>query len=81
MFDDLIALFDGWYQSFVNSISSIMVTEVIENAEGTVMQSSAKSIDVWSAYVPWEHIIAAVVLIVTVCCVFRLLRSVLCKIL
>lgn len=81
MFDDLIALFDGWYQSFVSSISSIMVTEVIEDSNGVVMQSSAKSIDVWSAYVPWEQIIAAVVLIITVCCIFRLLRSVLCKIL
>lgn len=81
MFQDLIDLFDGWYQSFVNSISSIMVTEVIENTEGVVMQSSARSIDVWSAYVPWEQIIAAAVLIVFVVCVFRFLRSVLCRIL
>lgn len=81
MFQDLIDLFDGWYQTFVNSISSIMVTEVLEDGEGTVLTSSAKSIDVWSAYVPWEQIIAAAVLIVFIVCIFRFLRSVLCRIL
>lgn len=81
MFADLIDLFDGWYQSLVSAISSIMVTEVVEDAQGTVITSTAKSIDVWSAYVPWEEIIAAVVLITFTVCIFKFMRSVLCKIL
>lgn len=81
MFNDLVDLFSGWFNSFVNSISSIMMTEVVEDAEGNVISSSAKSIDVWSAYIPWEQIIAAVVLIIFVVCLFRFLRSVLCRIL
>lgn len=81
MFDDLLSLLGGWYADFVDSISQILVTEVVLDSSESVVSSSSRSIDVWSAYVPWEHIICAVVLIVFISAVFRLLRSVLCKIL
>lgn len=81
MFDDLFSLLGGWYSDFVDTISQILVTEVVLDGSDAVISSSSKSIDVWSAYVPWEHIIAAVVLIVFISAIFKLLRSILCKIL
>lgn len=81
MFADLVSLFSGWYSDFLDSVSQILVTEVTLNGSDEVLTSTSKSIDVWSAYVPWEHLIAAVVLIVFICAIFRLLRSILCKIL
>lgn len=89
MFDDLVALFSGWYQSWVENIRDLLqysVTEVVVySGEGGTVATDTISYDVnpdiWSAYVPWEHIIAAVLLIVFTCCAFRFLRSVLCKIL
>ena len=81
MFDDLIALFSGWYSDFVSDILDLQVTEVILDGSDSVVSSTSHNIDVWSAYVPWEQLIAAVVLIVMVISVFKLLRSVLCKIL
>lgn len=81
MFDDLISLLGGWYSDFVDTISQILVTEVVLDGNDAVISSTSKSIGVWSAYVPWEHIIAAVVLIVFISAIFKLLRSILCKIL
>lgn len=81
MFQDLIDLFSGWYASFIASIANTNVTEVVLDANDSVISSTAKSIDVWSAYVPWEALIASVVLITFVVCIFKFLRSVLCKIL
>lgn len=72
MFSDLIDLFSGWYQQYVSDIKVIMELGPIENPSLP---------EIWSPFVPWEQLIAATVLIVTICCVFRLLRSVLCKIL
>lgn len=81
MFDDLIELFSGWYSDFLDTVMSKFSTEVIIDGSDNVLSSTSKTLDVWSAYIPWEQLIAAVVLVVTICCVFRLLRSVLCKIL
>lgn len=81
MFADLVALFSGWYSDFLESVSQILVTEVVLSGSDEVLTSTSRSIDVWSAYVPWEQIIAAVVLIVFLCAIFKLLRTVLCKIL
>lgn len=72
MFLDLIDLFSGWYQSYVQDIKVLLELGPVEDPFLP---------EIWSAFVPWEALIAAVVLIVTICCVFRLLRSVLCKIL
>lgn len=81
MFADLVALFSGWYSDFLDAVSQILVTEVVLNGSDEVLSSTSRSIDVWSAYVPWEHLIATVVLIVFLCAIFKLLRTVLCKIL
>lgn len=81
MFLDLIDLFSGWYSSLVSDISNILVTDVVLDGSDNVVSSSSKSIDIWSAYVPWEQIIATVVLVTFVICIFKFMRSVLCKIL
>lgn len=89
MFDNLVALFSGWFSSYVESIRDLLeyqVTDVVVYSDGagtvaTDTVSYTVNPDIWSAYVPWEHLIATVVLVVFVCCAFRLLRSVLCKIL
>lgn len=77
MFSDLVSLFSGWYENYIQSIRSILeVTNT--DADGIVTVTSP---EVWSAYVPWEHLIAAVLLIVLVVCFFKLVRSILCQIL
>lgn len=79
MFDDLVALFSGWYSDFLDSVMSKFATEVIIDGSDNLLSSTSKTIDVWSAYVPWEHLIAAVVLITFTICIFKLLRSIICK--
>lgn len=89
MFDDLVALFSGWYQTLVQNIRDLLayqVTEVVVYPDGagnviTDTVSYTVNPSIWSAYVPWEQIIAAVVLIVFIICIFKFMRSVLCKIL
>lgn len=89
MFDDLIALFSGWYTNYVTTIRNLLHTNtvnVIMTPDGTgdyVTQTYSSDInpEIWSAYVPWEALIGAVVLIVFTVCVFKFMRSVLCKIL
>lgn len=89
MFDDLIALFSGWYQDYVEAIrdllqtSQVIVTMTPDGQGDYVTQTIANDInpEIWSAYVPWEQLIAAVTLIVFTCCIFKLMRSILCKIL
>lgn len=74
MYADLVALFDGWYLSFAQSIRDLL--QITDPETGAV-----SSPEIWSAYVPWEHLIAAVVLCVFVICLFRLVRSFVCRIL
>lgn len=72
MFDQLIALFSGWYMDYVETIrDTLQLTndDVVSNPE------------IWSAYVPWEQIIAAVVLVTLVICLAKFVRSVICQIL
>lgn len=89
MFDDLIALFSGWYQAYATRIRDLLQTnsvQVIMTPDGAgdyVTQTYSTDINpaIWSAYVPWEALIATVIFVVLVVCLFRFLRSVLCKIL
>ena len=89
MFDDLISLFSGWYADYVEAIRDILHYDsesliAFELSDGSVYSDSVvNSINpsIWSAYVPWEHIIAAVVLITFTICIFKFMRSVLCRIL
>lgn len=89
MFNDLVALFSGWYSDYVEVIRDLLETteEVVyvhELSDGTLWTDSVTNTinpAIWSAYVPWEQIIAAVTLIVFTVCIFRFMRSVLCKIL
>lgn len=89
MFDDLIALFTGWYMDYVEDIrdllqtSSVTVNMIPDGSGDYVTNTVASDVNpaIWSAYVPWEALIGAVVLVVFTVCVFRFLRSVLCKIL
>lgn len=88
MFEDLISLFTGWYSDYVEAIRDLLAYDVetitaIETANGTVTETVTNTInpDIWSAYIPWEHIFAFVTLIVFVVCSFKLMRSLLCKIL
>lgn len=81
MFDDLISIFSGWYLDFIEAVSSSHITEVVTDAEDHVVSSTAKTLDVWSAYVPWEQIIAAVVLVVLIVSIFKFMRAVICKML
>lgn len=85
MFEDLVDLFSGWYMRYASSIRSLLETTqqtVVTDAEGTqTVITNYVNPEIWSAYVPWEHLIAAVTLIVFTVCVFKFIRSVLCKIL
>lgn len=89
MFNDLVALFSGWYADYVEAIrdllqtSQVIVTLTPDGQGDYVTQTIANELnpEIWSAYVPWEHIIAAAVLIVFTACIFRFMRTVLCKIL
>lgn len=81
MFNDLVALFSGWYSDFVSDILLLHTTEVVLDGSDQVVSSTSSSLSVWSAFVPWEHIISAVVFIVMIVSVFKFLRAVLCKIL
>lgn len=74
MFADLVALFSGWYLDFAQSIRDLL--QVVDSESGAVSNP-----EIWAAYVPWEHLIAAVVLCVFVICLFRLVRSFVCRIL
>lgn len=74
MFADLVELFSGWYLSFAQSVRDLL--QVVDSDTGLVTNP-----EIWSAYVPWEHIIATVVLVVFIVCIFRFLRAVLCKML
>ena len=79
MFDDLIALFEGWYSTYVSSIRNLLeVTNTVTDAEGTVTVTTVVP-EIWSAYVPWEALIAAGVLCLFLVLFFRLLRSILCQ--
>ena len=91
MFDDLISLFSGWYSDYVESIRDLIqyqVTDLVmiatnDGQGGYVSDTVTNTVNpsIWSAYVPWEHIIAAVTLIVFTICIFKFMRSVLCRIL
>lgn len=85
MFDDLVSLFSGWYLDFVASVQDALSYRVGEYqyiGDGVYdYVENQITPEIWSAYVPWEHIIAAVVLVVMVSIVFKTLRSILCKIL
>ena len=91
MFNDLISLFSGWYSDYVESIrdllqydvSELVMIAVNDGEGGYVSDTVTNTVNpaIWSAYVPWEQIIAAVTLIVFIVCIFKFMRSVLCKIL
>lgn len=89
MFQDLVDLFSGWYADYVSSIRDILeTTQIISNvyidAQGDAVTNTVTNDlvpEIWSAYVPWEQLIAAVTLIVFTVCIFKFMRSVLCKIL
>lgn len=72
MFDDLISLVGGWYADYVRSIKVILEMGDIENP---ILP------EINYAFIPWEHIIAAVILVTFIICVFKFMRTVLCKIL
>lgn len=76
MFDQLVSLFSGWYLSFVDSVKSVLT---IQNTVGEDLVMSVP--EVWSAFVPWEHLIAAVVLVTFIIALCKLLRCVICQIL
>lgn len=77
MWSDLVSLFSGWYASYVSTIRGILeVTNT--DADGIVTYTSP---EIWSAYVPWEELIAAVVLCVFLISFFKLVRFVLCNLL
>lgn len=80
MFNDLIALFSGWYLDFVQEIQNAMsVSKVIVDESGSTTTETIVP-EIWSAYVPWEQLIAAAVLITFLVIIFKLLRSVICRI-
>lgn len=88
MFQNLIDLFSGWYFDYVEAIRDLIsytqeTVTAIPTENGTVTEVIENTINpaIWSAYVPWEQIIASVTLIVFVVCIFKLMRSFLCKIL
>lgn len=72
MFSDLVSLFSGWYLDFVRDVKVVLEL-------GTPPDVFLP--EIWSAFVPWEEIIAVVVLVTFIICTFKLLRSLLCKIL
>lgn len=77
MWSDLVALFNGWYTSYVSSIKTILeVSNTDADGVTTVIAP-----EIWSAYVPWEELIAAAILIVFVVAIFKFVRSVICQIL
>lgn len=89
MWSDLLALVGGWYSAYVSQIRGILETTQIittltpDGSGDYVTQTIANELipDVWSAFVPWEHIIATVILLTFTICVFKFMRTILCKIL
>lgn len=84
MFDDLVALFSGWYLDFIVDVQNVIMYRVGNyqyDGNGYSYIENDVVPEVWSAYVPWEYLIGAVVLVVMVAIVFKTLRSILCKIL
>ena len=89
MFDDLVSLFSGWYADYVSSIRNLLeTTQIISNiyidANGDAVTNTVTNDlvpEIWSAFVPWEQIIAVFFLAVFTICAFKLLRTVLCKVL
>lgn len=83
MFESLYSLVGGWYDDYVDMIRAILETQqdvVSVLPDGTV-ETVRNTInpEIWSAYVPWEHLIATVILITFTICIFKLLRSIICK--
>ena len=89
MFDDLISLFSGWYSDYVAVIRDLLeysesTLTAFECSDGSIYTDTVTNTinpSIWSAYVPWEQIIAAVVLVTFTVCIFKFMRSVLCRIL
>lgn len=85
MWSDLLSLLGGWYQDYVSAIRSLIeysVSVPAIAADGTdLLYQDIIVPSVWSAFVPWEHLIAFAVLITFIICIFKLVRSVLCRIL
>lgn len=85
MWSDLLTLFGGWYEDYVSAIRSLIeytVSVPAIAADGSdLLYEDVIVPSVWSAFVPWEHLIAFVVLITFTICIFKLLRTVLCRIL
>lgn len=89
MFQSLVDLFSGWYESYVSAIRDLISYEVtqivaVPGEDYSILTDTVSYEvvpDVWSAFVPWEHIIAATVMIVFLVCIFKFMRSVLCKVL
>lgn len=77
MWSDLLDMLGGWYTSYVATIKGILEVSNTDSEGITVITAP----EVWSAYVPWEHLIAAAILIVFVIAVFKFVRSVICQIL
>ena len=85
MFQDLVDLFSGWYSDYVEVIRDLLQTThtvlTIDSLGNQVIDTYDVNPEIWSAYVPWEELIATVTLIVFTVCIFKFMRSVLCKIL
>ena len=81
MFQDLINLFSGWYLDFCDEVANFSIFTHTFDSDNHLVSITESSLGVWSAYVPWEQIIATVVLVTFVICIFKFMRSVLCKIL
>lgn len=85
MFESLYSLVGGWYDDYVDMIRAIIQTtqeSVVVLPDGTVEYiHNTVYPAIWSAYVPWEHLIGTAILLTFTICIFKLLRSILCHIL
>lgn len=85
MWSDLLTLLGGWYEDYVSVIRSLIeytVSVPAIAADGSdLLYEDVIVPSVWSAFVPWEHLIAFAVFITFTICIFKLVRSVLCRIL
>ena len=85
MFEMLYNLVGGWYDDYVDMIRAILqyTQDTISVLPDGTVETTRNVInpEIWSAYVPWEHLIGVAILLTFTICIFKLLRSIICKIL
>ena len=66
-------------QTWIESILSDSRIPYVDQTTGEVIDHSISSLDLGFSLIPWDNILACIVLCVFIVCLFRFMRSVFCK--